>query len=564
MLKTLRIAPGNGATFSHPLGDDPISIGRSPSNTLAFPELSALSRQHASIQKRGTRWFVVDLGSANGVLVNGMQVRDESPLASGDHIAIGSLDIWCLADDEAAAETSALGLSEPSPRDAPLHPGAIRGRHTVFQLQDSTPFAYGRASALFRALAATGEIVCIKVFHRVHGDSWDGIRAFEREVVAQRQLTHPHILPVLDYGLSSGPNGSPFVALPYCAGGNLRELLLQRRYAPLNLALPLLHQAAEALDLTHASGFVHGDVKPENLLLSADRRDLFLSDFGMSNVFALEERFSTVVEGPRGGTTAYLSPEQISSKQQTPLSDIYAFALVAYELLTGKLPYDTSLPPFKQMLAKVEGKLIDPQTFNPSIGDAQRAVLMAGLDVDPLRRPRSAVALYTALAEGASVAITVPNEPMAAPGGSKVFVSYSHKDAEWLDRIQAHLKPLSRMGVIDVWDDRRIRAGDRWRDEIVEALHAARCAVLLVSADFLASDFCIEAELPTLLRRAQERGVRVLTVLVSPCQLGTVAGLDSLQAVNAPSRTLVEMDVGERERTLVALAAAVLDATTSR
>jgi hypothetical protein len=282
----------------------------------------------------------------------------------------------------------------------------------------------------------------------------------------------------------------------------------------------------------------------------------------MSNVFAVQERFSTVVPGPQGGTTAYFSPEQISENQQTPRSDIYAFAVTAYELLTGRLPFDASLPTFRQMMAKVRGEILDPQGFSPLIGAETKAALLTGLHLDPLKRPRTAREFCKLLArEDATLAasLTVTGEPRCG-----VFISYSHKDAEWLERIRVHLRPLEREGLVGLWDDTRIRPGTKWREEITRALETARSAVLLVSADFLASDFCTEIELVRLLQRAAERGVRILPVIVSPCQLSSSPGLAALQAINMPSRTLIEMDRGEQERVLVGLAAAVSETLATR
>src|SRR2546425_10101985 len=88
----------------------------------------------------------------------------------------------------------------------------------------------------------------------------------------------------------------------------------------------------------------------------------------------------------------------------------------------------------------------------------------------------------------------------------RVFVSYSHKDQRWLDRLHVHLKPLERQGLVELWDDTRIAAGTIWRSEIKQAIDTAQVAVLLISADFLASDFIAADELPPLLRRAESAG----------------------------------------------------------
>lgn len=88
---------------------------------------------------------------------------------------------------------------------------------------------------------------------------------------------------------------------------------------------------------------------------------------------------------------------------------------------------------------------------------------------------------------------------------TKVFVSYSHVDAEWLKRLQVHLKPLERQGLVERWDDTRIAAGQKWQTEIRNAIDSAAVAILLISADFLASDFIDRDELPPLFKRRRNQ-----------------------------------------------------------
>ncbi len=139
------------------------------------------------------------------------------------------------------------------------------------------------------------------------------------------------------------------------------------------------------------------------------------------------------------------------------------------------------------------------------------------------------------------------------PTRRKVFISYSHKDARWLERLQVHLAPLEQEGILDLWDDTKIAAGSPWQASLLEAIETARVAIALVSADFLASSFIVKDELPRLLTRAASDGLVILPIIVSPC-LFSSSGLSLFQAANDPRKPLSEMPISERERTLVKVA----------
>lgn len=137
-----------------------------------------------------------------------------------------------------------------------------------------------------------------------------------------------------------------------------------------------------------------------------------------------------------------------------------------------------------------------------------------------------------------------------------VFISYSHRDREWLDRLNVHLCPLVRDRALDIWDDTKIAPGSKWKEEIKTAIAAAKVAILLVSADFLASDFVATDELPPLLAAARDDGAVILPLILSPSRFLRTP-LAGFQAVNDPSRPLIALPRFEQEDILVRATEAV-------
>src|SRR6185369_4461848 len=119
----------------------------------------------------------------------------------------------------------------------------------------------------------------------------------------------------------------------------------------------------------------------------------------------------------------------------------------------------------------------------------------------------------------------------------QVFISYSHGDEEWLEKVQTALQPLVRNAAIDLWSDRRIRAGQEWRSEITVALARARVAVLLVTQKFLASDFIANEELPAILAAAKSEGVTIVWIPIE-ATLYEATDLKHYQAACDPKRPL--------------------------
>jgi hypothetical protein len=140
---------------------------------------------------------------------------------------------------------------------------------------------------------------------------------------------------------------------------------------------------------------------------------------------------------------------------------------------------------------------------------------------------------------------------------NRLFISYSHQDRPVLDRLMVHMKPLEREGLVDAWNDRRIEAGSDWKREVENSLEHARAAILLVTADFLASDFIVENELPPLLHNAESKGTAIIPLIVKPCRYTRDTTLRRLQAVNDPAQPLLGLDEVEQERVLDSVAIAV-------
>jgi TIR domain-containing protein/caspase domain-containing protein len=144
------------------------------------------------------------------------------------------------------------------------------------------------------------------------------------------------------------------------------------------------------------------------------------------------------------------------------------------------------------------------------------------------------------------------------PSATKIFISYSRKDRAWLERLKVHLKPLESFG-IERWDDTRLETGELWREQIERAIGSAKVAILLVSADFLASNFIENEELPPLLAKAEQKGTVILPVILTACLFSETKSLSRYMTVNPPSEPLDSLNESERNEVWVRLARTILD-----
>jgi hypothetical protein len=141
---------------------------------------------------------------------------------------------------------------------------------------------------------------------------------------------------------------------------------------------------------------------------------------------------------------------------------------------------------------------------------------------------------------------------------SQVFLCYSHQDWVWKDRLVAHLRPLEKAGLLSVWHDDKLRAGTEWLREIEGALSSARVALLLISADFLGSDFILQKEIPEILERRKREGLAVIPVITRSCLWDKIVWLASMQVRPLYGKPLADHRGNQRDTQLSAIAAEVM------
>jgi Tol biopolymer transport system component len=189
-----------------------------------------------------------------------------------------------------------------------------------------------------------------------------GGERFLREIETTAQLTHPHILPLLDSGEA---NGALYYVMPFVEGESLRDRLEREKRLPVNDAVQIAREAADALSYAHSHGVIHRDIKPENILLESGHA--VVADFGIARAVSAAGGTRLTETGISVGTPAYMSPEQAAGGQELDgRSDVYSLGCVLYEMLSGETPYTGPTP-----LAILAKKLSEPL---PRVSLAQQNV----------------------------------------------------------------------------------------------------------------------------------------------------------------------------------------------
>ena len=295
------------------------------------------------------------------------------------------------------------------------------------ELRDNLQSALGSAYTVGRELGgggmsrvflvhepALGRDVVVKVLHPALSDGVNTDR-FKREIQLAAQLQHPHVVPILAAGETSG---LPYLIMPFVAGRSLRERLAEHGALPLDEAVDILRDVARALAYAHGRGIIHRDIKPDNVLLAEGSATV--TDFGVAKaVSAARDSASMTLTraGTSIGTPTYMAPEQGAADPATDLrADIYAWGVMAYELLAGRPPF-THDSVHKLLAAHMSEAPVPITDLRRDCPPALSALVMQCLAKDPDQRPSSASEVLRTLAE-----VRTPSGSAAAalraPGGA--------------------------------------------------------------------------------------------------------------------------------------------------
>jgi serine/threonine protein kinase len=232
--------------------------------------------------------------------------------------------------------------------------------------------------------------VAIKVLAGLGWGDFDTKGRFRQEAKAIAQLRHPNILSVFDFGESGR---TPYMVVEYLPEGSLADRLIMHGVPPVPEAVELLRGMAAAIDHAHAAGIVHRDIKPANVLLGEGGEPI-LADFGLAKL--AEGSVVKSMSGALAGTPAYAAPEQVLGGAVGPAADRYAFATVAYELLTGQVPFADSTG-YAILYSQVNRQAAAPSKLRPQLSPRVDEVILRGLAKEPRDRWPSCMAMAEAL-----------------------------------------------------------------------------------------------------------------------------------------------------------------------
>ncbi|HEX8733864.1 MAG TPA: FHA domain-containing serine/threonine-protein kinase [Pyrinomonadaceae bacterium] len=416
---------GRAFTFDQ---HDTFLIGRTETAHFCLPEDRYFSRHHCLLEIAPPQCFLRDLGSTNGTFVNGMRL-ETAHLKSGDRIQGGEtvIEVEVTADPQPftsdpntynstvpstvtiqCLNCGLLAKTEASRPDAKLsyvcddcraklknNPQPIPGYEMIRILGQG-----GMGSVMLARKANDGRAVAIKTLLPEVAVSEQSLKRFMREIEVAASLQHPHIVSYLEHGTH---NGIVFLVTEFVGGMDASKLAKQRGgRLDYREVLKIVEQTLSALDFAHSLGFVHRDIKEQNILVDGNYPNYIskLTDFGLAKSFKQTGMSGVTMVGDVAGTIAYMPPEQIRDfKDVQPPSDIYAMGMTAYTLLTGTHALDLSPRAgiAETVKAIFEKPFVPLAIRNSQIPSRLAAVIEKAISKEPQQRWRTAGEMREAL-----------------------------------------------------------------------------------------------------------------------------------------------------------------------
>jgi hypothetical protein len=271
----------------------------------------------------------------------------------------------------------------------------------------------GGMGEVYRAEDLTlSQVVAIKFLPEALSQDAAALARFHSEVRTARQVSHPNVCRVFDIGEAEG---ALFLTMEYVDGEDLASVVRRIGRLSPERATEIARQICAGLAAAHERGVIHRDLKPANVMLDGAGK-IRITDFGLASIAA-----SIKGAEARAGTPAYMSPEQLAGREVTPKSDIYSLGLILYEILTGKRAFEaTTLP--ELMKLREQGTITNPSTLVRDLDPLIERVILRCLEIDPEKRPASALQVAAALPGGDPLAAALaagetPSPEMVAAAG---------------------------------------------------------------------------------------------------------------------------------------------------
>ena len=265
---------------------------------------------------------------------------------------------------------AAVSRARSSSPGSTLFPGAIlAGRYEIVKM-----LGEGGMGTVYKAKdRELDRLVALKVIRAEYANHPETIRRFKQELILARQVTHRNVIRIFDLGIADNVK---FITMDFVEGRDLSKILSESGKFRVTEAFEIVRQICSGLEAAHNEGVIHRDLKPQNIMLDAQGR-IYLMDFGLARSMELVGMTRT---GALIGTPTYMSPEQARGEKADVTTDIFAFGVIFYELLTGQRPYKDE-PMMATLIRRTKELAVPPSQVDPSIPQSISDIVMKCLQI---------------------------------------------------------------------------------------------------------------------------------------------------------------------------------------